>query len=125
MNRVKVWNDNIYPYTEKFRGDTIIIPPGGHIVMPMEDAVLFKSAFKTPIYEKNGMQKPESFKKIRLEPIPDGVVDVVGENLQELTCQACGFVAKSTAGLASHQRSNHLHMMVDDDARKALAKEGP
>lgn len=119
MAKVRVYNDNRFPHTEKFRGEIITIEPGKFIEMEREDAVLFKSAF-TPIkYDKGGLQMPESYKMIRLEAIKEQAPDAPGG---DHICQACGFSAATAAGLKSHIRSNHVGQMVDDDAREDIVK---
>lgn len=125
MSLVRVYNDNIYEHREKFRGDMIIIPSGGFVEMDREDAVLFKSQFTPIIRDKGGRDDPRGFKKLRIEYEPKAgaqVVDAVAEDEQKRTCQACGFVAKTAAGLSAHMRSNHLAQMVDADAREALER---
>jgi len=123
MSMVRVYNDNIYEHREKFRGETIIIPAGGFVEMDREDAVLFKSQFTPIIRNKGGQDDPRGFKKLRIDYDPSkagAVLDVAGQDEQERTCQACGFVAKTKAGLAAHMRANHLSQMIDADAREAL-----
>lgn len=125
MSNVRVWNDNIYEHREMFRGDEIVIPSGGYIEMAREDAVLFKSQFRPLIRNKGGVDDPRGFKKIRIEYNPDtkAVKDIIQEHRENHTCQACGFVAQSKAGLQSHIRANHAAQMIDNDAREALENE--
>lgn len=124
MAMVRVWNDNVYEHTERFRGAMVTIPAGKFIEMPAEDAVLFKSQFTPIIRGKSGVDDPRGFKKIRIEYNPQPIVeDVVAKHEQSLTCQACGFVAKTDKDLKSHIRSTHVAQMLDDDAREALVKE--
>jgi len=118
--RVRIVNNNVFDHVEKFRGDTVRIPAGGFIEMEREDAVLFKSNFFPPKFNGNGLQTPESMKMLKLEPIPEKEQAPEIPVEKDLVCQACGFVAKSAAGLKSHIRSNHAHLMVDDEARDKL-----
>lgn len=122
MANVRVYNDNKFEHREKFRGDIIIIPPGEYVEMDKEDAVLFKSQFTPIIRNKGGRDDPKGFKMIRIEYNPEviPVRDVVGEHTASLTCQACGFEAKTEAGLKVHIRASHASQMVDEDARQAL-----
>jgi hypothetical protein len=120
---VRVWNDNKYDHKEKFKGDIVIIPAGGYVEMNRDDAVLFKGQFTPMIKNKGGREDPMGFKKIRIDYNPKEIVeDVVTKAEQATTCQACGFVAKSNAGLSAHIRANHMQQMVDDDAREAIQK---
>lgn len=120
MAKVRVYNDNKFPHTEKFRGEYLTIEAGQFIEMEREDAVLFKSAFVPPRYDKGGLQKPESYKMIRLETIKEQAPDAP---TSEHICQACGFTAATAAGLKSHIRSQHAGQMLDDDARQDIMKD--
>jgi len=121
MANVRVYNDNRFEHREKFRGVHIVIPPGEYVEMNKEDAVLFKSQFTPVIRNKGGKDDPRGFKMIRIDYDPEipETKDVVGEKSQSLTCQACGFQAKTDAGLKVHLRT-HASQMVDDEAREAL-----
>jgi len=121
MAKVRVYNDNKWPHAEKFRGEMITLDPGAFVEMEREDAVLFKSAFTSPKFDKGGLQRPESFKMIRIEQIVDQAKDVTAPT-GEHNCMACGFTAQSAAGLKSHIRSNHQGQMIDDDARESISK---
>ena len=68
MARVKVWNDNIYPHTETFKGEKINIPAGSYVEMDWEEAIEFKGQF-TGIAPLGPDGKPDAryFKKIRLD----------------------------------------------------------
>ena len=122
MAKVRVHNLNQFDHTEKFRGDVITIKAGEFIIMEREDAVLFKSAFTPPVKDKGGLQKPESFKMIKLEIIDENE-EPAAAGPKDHVCQACGFKAMSAAGLKSHIRSNHVEQMIDDDARTEINKE--
>jgi len=118
MGMVKVVNANQYEHRENFKGDMITIPAGGFVEMDREDAVLFKSQFTVPKFGKDKLQTPESYKMLRLIPIESDVPEPKKEN--EFTCMACGFEAKSNAGLSAHIRATHKSAMLDEDAKKEL-----
>lgn len=122
MARVMVRNLNQFDHTEKFRGEMITIKAGEAIEMEREDGVLFKSQFYQPKFDKGGLQMPESYKMIRLEPIESKVPDVAGQS--DHVCMACGFTSQTAAGLKSHIRHNHAGQMLDDKAREDLTNEG-
>lgn len=125
MALVRVLNGNKIEHVEKFKGKEIRIPAGGSIEMEEDDAVLFKSQFRTPIYDKGRNQTVESKKIISIEPLNrPGAVAQPAKKHNELVCMACGFEAQNKAGLSSHIRTNHKGQMVDDDARKEIEKEG-
>lgn len=124
MNKVRVYNDNIYEHRERFRGDLKIIPAGEYIEMDRDDAVQFKSQFMPIVKGRGGVDDPKGFKKLRIEFSPGPQVeDHLAKMESELSCQACDFVAQNKAGLAAHIRAKHAHQMVDSDAREALENE--
>lgn len=125
----RVWNDNKYTYQERFKGQNISIEPGAFIIMPLQDAYEFKGTFCQPVILKNGRHDERFYKMIRVEkidPKSDKIKEVEKKEAQtktDLTCNACGFVAKNSTGLSAHIRHNHLQQMESDDARKAIIKE--
>lgn len=126
MPMVRVYNKKPFDHVEKFRGQMLTIKSGDFVEMDREDAVLFKSQFFPPKFGKDGLQEVESMKMITIEPIPEEVrknqaPDVTASN--EFVCMACGFTAKSKAGLVSHTKANHAGQMIDDEAREEIMKE--
>ena len=121
---VRVYNDGNFDHEEKFRGDLVRIKSRDFIVMDYGDAVLFKGQFFPPKFDKGGLQTEKSYKRIRLDEIPAEkevkTVSVDSEKTLEHICQACGFKAKSLAGLKGHIRANHKDQMIDEDARDSL-----
>lgn len=67
MAKVKVWNDNKYPHTEKFKGELVTIAPQEFIEMEYEEAVEFKGNFTEPKRLGDGTHDPRFFKMIRVE----------------------------------------------------------
>ena len=69
MAKVKVWNDNVHPHRERFRGDWIEIPAKSYIEMEWEDGVQFRGQFTgiAPIIPETGNPDPTRFKMIRVE----------------------------------------------------------
>ena len=120
---VNVVNKNIFDHTEIFRGDTIVVPKnGGTVKMIREDAVLFKSQFFQPKYDGSGVQKPESYKMISLEEIPEEMIKDLPPEATEFKCMACGTVCQSSKLLDDHVKESAgcAAQMVDEDAQKAL-----
>jgi hypothetical protein len=113
MGLVRVYNKNQFDHSEKFRGALVEIKAGEFVDMEREDAVLFKSAFKQPMYDKGGVQTMESYKMITIEPIPNQKPEAKGPT--EYPCMACDFVAQSKSGLKSHSRAKHQDIMIDED----------
>lgn len=116
--QVKVWNDNVYPYSEVFKGSKIQIPAGSYITMDFEEAVEFKSAFSPIELDGDDMPKPSSYKMIRIDQ--SGAGEVVASKA-DLVCHATGKVATSSAELEK-AIDDHAHMMVD---AKEIEKRRP
>jgi len=119
--QVKVWNDNIHPYSEQFRDTLIKIPAKGFILMEAGEALLFKGTFAPIKVDADGNPIPEGFKMIRVE---ETAAEVDAPKVsKEPTCQACGYKAASEKDLSEHVEANHKHqMVVDEDAEREIAK---
>jgi hypothetical protein len=90
---VKVWNDNIHPFKQKFKDRLIVIPSKEHIVMEFYEGHEFKS-FPSPVkLDADDNPLPISYKMLRLENhfpedrenIPEGKKEEVSND-----CLACG-----------------------------------
>jgi len=66
---VKVWNDNTYPYSEKFKGTEVKIEPKTFIKMEREEAILLLGQFSPITRDADGAPHPKSFKRLRIEEI--------------------------------------------------------
>ena len=67
--KVKVVNQNTYPYEEKFRDETVTIPVGGYVVMDKEDAIMFLGQFNS-IVRVDGNPHPKSYKRLIIDSTP-------------------------------------------------------
>ena len=67
MGLVKVWNNNVHPFTQDFKSQKISIPPQAYIEMDYEEAVEFKGKFSPIITDGDGNPLPESYKMIKVE----------------------------------------------------------
>jgi hypothetical protein len=75
--KVKVWNDNVHPFTQDYKGDKVTIPAKGFVEMEWDEAISFKSYPANMEFDGMGQQKPESFKMIRVEGKPSTTNQVV------------------------------------------------
>lgn len=116
--RAKVWNDNIYPYTERFKGDIIKIEPKSFIEMDYDEAVLFRGTFSSIVRDADGQPKQESYKMIRIEPLGNPVDNVVKTDPNK--CLACGKVLGSQAELAKHIFDEHPEMLDPESKTEAV-----
>lgn len=117
--RAKVWNDNVYPYSEKFKGDDIYIPAGQFIEMDYDEAIMFKGSFSSIVRDADGQPKPESYKKIRVEALGNPVDNVIKSDPNK--CLACGKVLGSQAELAKHIFDEHPAMLDQESKEEAIA----
>lgn len=109
----KVWNDNKYPHTEKFQGQMLTIMPGEFILMPPDEAELFKGKF-TPMHMFKGAPDPKFFKMIRIEH-PEG-----WGFEEKFTCPVTGKVYQSAEELnESLKRFPHLAHRVPEGEKDA------
>jgi hypothetical protein len=106
MSMVKVWNDNIYPHSEKFKGKDVDIPAGAFIEMDYDDAKQFQGQYKPPKMNGQG-HDPRGFKKIRVENPPAAKVD-------PLMNHANGAVANNPAELKAMAKE-FAHMAVKEE----------
>ena len=67
MALVKVWNNNVHPFTQEFKSRSITIPPQEYIEMDYEEAVEFKGKFSPIITDGDGNPLPESYKMLKVE----------------------------------------------------------
>jgi hypothetical protein len=118
LAKFKVWNENELPHTEMFKGDKIVIPAKGFVVMDRDDAVAFRGAFVAPIIN-DGNADPRTFKKIRIEKIEDAA-EVIKEP-STIRCQACSYETETSKDLLEHVKANHMDALtVDAVAEKEI-----
>jgi len=116
---VKVVNDNMHPYTEKYKGQTIHIPARGSITMDLNEASHFLGTNPgVAQMDAGGQQKPETFKMLRIERM-DAVPRVEPET-KKFVCAADGKEFQTQAALEAHIAENYMDRMVDEDAKKKL-----
>lgn len=115
MAKAKVYNDNVYPYKEKFKGDEIMIPAKGFIEMEEFDAYEFKGSFNSPVLGVDGDHKPEGFKMIRVVKLSDSAE----EKDETIKCMACSYRAENAADLNEHSKEHADRVLVDEEAEKA------
>lgn len=117
MPIVKVWNDNVHPHTEKFKGGLISIPAKSCIEMEYEEAVEFQGQFTgVARLAKNGAPDPAQFKMIRVER------PAVIERDDELVNHATGKRAATKEELAEALREFAGQRAYDKDAEEYAKK---
>lgn len=120
MQNVRVYNDNVYPHKERFKGDIIEIAPKKFITMDFFDAVEFLGQY-TPIkVDGGGAALPESYKMLRIVKPEEFKIE---DKKTEIKCQACGKVFENNDELDAHVNENHLEQLVDEDEIKKRSKK--
>ena len=116
--QVRVYNDNVHPYREKFKGDEIQIPSKGFIEMDYFEAVEFRGSWSPIIVDGGGAPKPESFKMLRIVK-PE---DVVHEEVKKHQCHSCGKEFETPEVLDKHITEFHASLIADKDEREKREK---
>lgn len=114
MAKVKVWNDNVFEHTEKFKGVMMTVPAGGSIEMDLEEAYEFVAQF-------TGLPEPDTqgdlrrfHKKLR--------VDAGGAHLVEVpkyVNQVTGRVYQTQAELEASLAQFKDRAVKDEEAERA------
>lgn len=117
---VKVVNDNVHPYVEKFKGQHIHIPPKGFVEMDWNEASQFLGTMPPNIeVDANGEQKPTSYKMLRIEK---GISVKPESIVPEFLCMACNKDMHSKLSLDAHIEAEHMETMVDQEAKEKIVK---
>jgi hypothetical protein len=111
---VKVWNDNVHPYEEKYKGKMVEIPPKDFIEMDYDDAMQFKGEFKAPVINGQG-HDPRGFKMIRVERPGTPTA-----KYNQLTNPVTGRTAQDEKELEDSLK-DYAHMRVKDE--KAVERQ--
>jgi hypothetical protein len=106
MAMVKVFNDNIYPHVEKFKGKEIHIASKDYIEMDYDDAKQFQGQYKAPVISGQG-HDPRGFKMIRVENPPQAKAN-------PLVNHANGSVAANEEELKASLKE-YAHMAVREE----------
>lgn len=67
MSLVRVWNDNVYPFSQEYKGKKISIEPGKYVMMEPDEAVEFRGMYSPIIKDKDGNPHPRGYKMIRVD----------------------------------------------------------
>ncbi len=114
MALVKVWNDNVHDFKQKFRGDDIHVPAKAFIWMEADVANLFRGAYSPIKRDSDGQPLPTSYKMIRIEEVT-AEQKAAEAKLHDSKCNACGFQASSKTDLDEHVNASHLNQMLDQE----------
>lgn len=110
---VKVYNRNSFDHVEKFKGGIVTIKANSFIEMDYEEANLFLGQMFPPKFDKNGLQKKESFKRLEIDQADKKKAELHLRNEKDekakriFVCMACGEEFKSKKELLKHCDENH------------------
>jgi hypothetical protein len=119
-NMVKVWNDNVYPHKETFKGEEINIPAGSFVEMDYIEAVEFKGQFTAPKTDASGKPDAKFFKKIRVEQ-PKEPIFKDAPNVLHATGQRADSMAELMQMAKAFAQSNP-HLVASDPELDAEGK---
>lgn len=121
--KVKVWNKNVHPHSEMFRGDMINIPAGEFVEMEFMDAVQFKGQMSRRLSDADGAQDPRSFKMIQIEEVKQSKAETSKlEDDMALTCQSCNYKGSDQVDIAKHIIEKHADQLADKSRDEAGRK---
>ena len=112
MPQVKVWNDHTIDHVERFKGEVIKIPAGGHIIMDYIDAEDFKGQYFGMRMLGPNNPDPKTFKMIRVEKPLEPVVKP-DPNVFHATGQVMGSPAEVIA-MANALKALKPELAVED-----------
>lgn len=116
---VRLYNDNIYPHTEKFKGDVIHIASKGFIEMDEFDAVEFRGQMNPVRFDGGGNPLPECYKMIRIvKPENYHLYEIVDKPI----CLACAKSFATPVELSEHVKQFHVEQMIDSKEKDELKK---
>lgn len=119
MAQVKVWNDNVHPFTQEFKDQKITIPAGKYIMMDEYEATEFLGKYYPMVLGSDNLQDPRSYKKLRKE-YPQTMV--LSDEPHTFNCNGCGKSFQTESILEAHINEYHLAEMADQELAK---KRGP
>jgi hypothetical protein len=119
MPKVKVWNDNVHDYKEKFRDENILIKAKSFIEMEEDQANIFRGTFSSFVLDGDGNHTDKGFKMIRIEKVSPTEIKMS----DKFTCHVCQYEAVSDTGLDEHVKATHAHLLVKDEAAEADLKD--
>lgn len=117
MSQVKVWNDNVHPFSQKFKGEIINIPAKSFIEMDWDDAMQFKSKGSPMAFDGMNNQKPESYKMLRIEGRPS-----LEDRVIMYKCHLDGSIHATKDALEAHVKSLSSEVFADEEVVKTRKK---
>lgn len=125
--QVKVWNDNVYPFTQELAGKVYRIPAKEYLEMDEEEADKLVKAFSPIRVNYDGAAEAASYKMLRVDQNDLKNIKDKRENKAKsgsYVCQACGYIASNKWELNGHIIDLHKDSFEDrDEALESISKE--
>lgn len=123
MAKMRVYNDNVHPYQETFKGDLIKIPSKGFITMEEDDAILFRGTYAPITRDGDGQPLPTSYKMIRV--VPEGDQTQTEKSMPQFVDPVTGRIASSEAEYKAMLAEHKDSLLVDDEAEETVKRGRP
>jgi hypothetical protein len=132
LNKVRVFNANVHPLKELFKGNEVSIAPqdywrdekGNIKIMDIYEANDYRGQYSPVPFDGSGkmLNDPRYFKMLRLEPVSDA--EEVRAAAPQFKCMAkeCKHTASSAEELETHAKKDHANMerlvLPEEDEKK-------
>lgn len=116
-SKVKVWNDNVHPFSQKFKGQEILIPAKNFIEMDYSAAQQFLGKPSPIKRDGMGQQDPVSYKMLRIEGTPK-----FENKVNAYKSHVDGSLHLTQEALEAHEMQ-FAHMAAAKDENKKPAKK--
>jgi len=125
MGQVKLYNENVHVLKEKFRGEDIVIPPGGFVHMDEDDAVLFRGQFSYGmVKDAQDQPDPRYFKMVRIVRDEDATAEAPKKFISMLDGKEFASQAELDNYLKLHEDRVFKDEVLDQELeKKAAAKK--
>lgn len=117
MQKVRVFNDNIHPLKEIFKGERVEIGPkdywrdakGNILELDIYEANDYRGQYAPVPFDGSGkmLNDPRYFKMIKMEPVDKAVGEDTKVQILKCMMKDCKFVATSTEQLEDHSAERH------------------
>lgn len=120
MAQVKVWNDNVHDYKEKFRERDIVIKAKQYVLMDRDEAEIFQGTYNGRMKDHGDQDDPKGFKMIR--------IDASGVNAEPpkevFVCHKDGKKFDTKAELDAHEKQYADQVVKDDAIEQEIKRRG-
>lgn len=123
---VRVWNDNVHPFTQEIAGTTYKIPAKECIELEEDEAKTLVKRFSPIRLGGDDRPLPETYKMLRIDSSDLEKAKNFTQNRHKAgsyVCQACGYVAANKWELDGHTSDQHSEQWEDSDEARASINE--